>query len=573
MARTTAAVLTVLAAAGAAGAQVTVTVDASVRYQRMDGFGASERVWDDPHLTNSWNPATQRAKVVIPGSAREAILDDLYDDLKLTRVRPTTEGLGIEPSNDNGDPLVTDLSKFNFGWKRNDAHIDFVKQAMARGVRTYFLSPVQLETWMTESNPSEYVEWAMAILRRWRARGLTMPYYSVINEPGYRRSGYWSGNYIRSVIRHMGPKLRAEGFPTKFVIPDDLNASQAYDRSRTILADPEARRYVGALACHLYDEPVSNMAKMKELSERYGLPLWMTEFSKPGDPFGWANLMHTLIANYGVSAVDYMWGFFGQQDRAQLISIRHDGSSYLGYDRRKQYYVTGQWSRFVPPGARRIRAASSDGAVRVSAFLTGSRPVLVAVNNSTGAKTIRVSVRGVDGLTAMVPVRTTASENWRRMPELAVRDGAFTVTLAPTSVTTFAVPAYPTLSPLAFRTTATVNVRTGPGPGYAIRGTAPAGRAYVADAAANGWRRIFYGGGYGWVGGTNLAHATGLTGVKVAVSDLNVRSGPANTYRIVGTAHVPEIYIRVAESDGYSRIQWTGSTAWVKSVYTRGVSF
>ncbi len=56
---------------------------------------------------------------------QEAGLDRLYTDLKLTRVRPANpdNGSGMEAVNDNIDPNVTDLSKFNFSWKNLDAHV------------------------------------------------------------------------------------------------------------------------------------------------------------------------------------------------------------------------------------------------------------------------------------------------------------------------------------------------------------------------------------------------------------------------------------------------------------------
>lgn len=43
---------------------VTVAVDGGVRYQTMDGFGSSERVFDDPHVFENFNPATGRAATI-----------------------------------------------------------------------------------------------------------------------------------------------------------------------------------------------------------------------------------------------------------------------------------------------------------------------------------------------------------------------------------------------------------------------------------------------------------------------------------------------------------------------------
>ncbi len=219
----------------------------------MEGFGTTIRVFDDPHVFNNFNQTTRRANTTMTPAQEDEILDKLYVDLGLTRVHPATDE-SIEEINDNNDPSDTDLSKFNFEWKKNDALIDIVKRARSRGVTNYFLSPIEIEDWMTEANPEEYVEWAMAIIRRWRDQGVELPFYSIMNEPGYERGGYWSGAYLRDVIKLLGSKLEAQGFATQIIAPDDLNAKFARERLDIIMADPNAAKYIGAFGYHLYGD-------------------------------------------------------------------------------------------------------------------------------------------------------------------------------------------------------------------------------------------------------------------------------------------------------------------------------
>ena len=123
-----------------------VTIDARAVYQRIDGFGASQRVFDDPHVFENFNAATARAATVLTAAQQDAVLDRLYKDLQLTRLRPaspeTAAGAGIEPQNDNADPNVIDPSRFSFAWKNLDAHADFISRTRTRGVSTWFLSPL-----------------------------------------------------------------------------------------------------------------------------------------------------------------------------------------------------------------------------------------------------------------------------------------------------------------------------------------------------------------------------------------------------------------------------------------------
>jgi len=433
----------------------TVAVDAVVTFQRMDGFGMSSRVFDDPHLFNNFDPNTGRALTVMSAAQQDAVLDRLFIDLGLTRLRPaspdTAVGAGIEPVNDNSDPYVTDLSQFSFAWKNLDAHVDMMVRAKQRGATTFFLSPLSRETWMgttTANDVAEYAEWLLAQVRRSRDQGIVLPFLSVANEPSYSRNPM-SGAFLRDVIKDLGPRLRAEGFATLFVLSDDVRASDAAAKAQIVLSDPVARPYVGALATHLYDEAVSNVGQLQAIANQYQLPLWMTEFTVgamgtaglPANAFSWAALMHDLIATYNVSAVDYLWGFFGQWEgnTTMLVTLNNNGATYQGMTLNKQYYTTGQYSRFVRPGARRIQALSSANTVLTTAYLDRSRLVVVAINTDTVDHTAAFTINGValPASATVQPTRTSASDDWATLNPLVVSGSAFTTTLAHNSVTTF----------------------------------------------------------------------------------------------------------------------------------------
>ena len=415
----------------------TVTIDTSRTYQIMEGFGSSQRLFKDPHIIGGADSDQDSANGLdITPAATDTILKKLYSELGLTRMRVGLYPARIEPVNDNADPNVTDLSKFNFAWKMNDGFFEYVNRARPFGLKTWWHSPGNLESWMSESNPEEYVEWAMAIIRRWRANGLEFPYWSIINEPSYPRSGLWSGAYLRNTVKLLGAKLKAEGFKTKIVIPDDVRSSDAEAKAKIILADSVARQYVGALAFHLYDEPVSNVSKMKALGEQYGLPLWMSEYSVSGD-FAWLTLMHDLIANYNVSAVDHMGGF-GQGDGG-YVNFNFSGTQYLGYILPKKYYYVGHFSKFVRPGYRRIEAAASDHNIKVAAFKSDTAIVLVVINTTKNLVQADVSFLQTLSSKGFAPVRTDGSANWQALPEIPVSGGGktFGSALSPLSVTTF----------------------------------------------------------------------------------------------------------------------------------------
>jgi O-glycosyl hydrolase len=410
--------------AGASSRVATVTVDLRATRQTVDGFGSSERVWADPHLSNA--PVTN-----VPLSGQAAILDALYRDLGLTRVRPVLDQ-GVQPKRG---------ADFSFGGKLGDAHVDFVRQAARHGLRTFFPGPVYVEPWITEADVDAYVDWAMAMLRRWRSLGAEPPYYAPQNEPFV--NGNFSPGWLKEVVVRLGTRLRREGFRTKLVVPDDVNPEQAYRRAEPILADPEARQYVGAVAFHLYGGEPAEWSRLHALASRYGLPLWMTEWNRKQfgswpDAFEWAETMHRLLTTGGVSAIDYIWGFFGDWVGGEtMIAIRFEDGVYRGFVRTPVYWITGQWSRFVRPGYRRVATSSGGGGIDVTAFIGSRRLVVVALNTAESARQARFVVRGGRQLRGRVAYRTSSADSWRPLRSPAVKRNTFAARLEPRSVTTF----------------------------------------------------------------------------------------------------------------------------------------
>ena len=419
---------------------VVVTVDPKTRFQTMQGFGASMRLFDDPRVTNTLDPATKRATVVVPASDQSQILDALYTDLGLTRVRFLPGDGGTELVNDNADPLVADLTKFNFAWTNGDGQLELMPGLVRRGARTYFTSSPRLENWMTESNPAEYAEWLLVTLRYWRDRGHELPYVSLKNEPGSAASGgVWSATYLRDVTKLLGARIKAEGMTTKIVLPDDVNAREAYARLQVILADADARQYVGAVAYHLGDG--GGELEIKQLAEQHGIPIWTTDFSAKlnTDVF---RAMHALIADGGASAVDYRWGFLGDHETSQLVRVVAPNGAYERFAKTPQYYAMGQYSRYVMPGAVRVAATSSDPSVTATAYVDAHKLIVVVAYVPPPTlyfeRALRVELgSGGPCVKRVEAVRSSDAENWVMLPQRFIDIPRISAVMPARSITTF----------------------------------------------------------------------------------------------------------------------------------------
>lgn len=419
-----AAATTAIGAATSRTSVARVTVNLKSRNQVIDGFGMTWRVWNDPHLSNQGQSAT-----TVPAAAQAAILKNLYQTLGLTRARPFL------------DPGAEQAAGAAWDFRRTDAHAALIQQARRFGLETVLPAPVYLETWILQSRSSSaYVDWAMTVLQRLRADGATVPYYSPLNEP--QIDGDFPPSWMHDVVVGLGGRLRAAGLETKLVIPDDENPTDAYRRAVAVLEDPNARRYVGALAYHIYKWSTDDVVRMRQLARRYELPLWMTEYSSPSyldwsSSFEWAVQMHTLLTTGGVNAVDYLWGFFGSWTQPNtMLSISFRNGVYQSYTPMPTYWITGQYSRYVRPGSRRVGATSSNG-VLASGYVQGKHVVTVLLNPSGSPQTARISFTGGFVRGAVRAVQSSASEHWTELPALRAANGTLSTTLPPQSITTF----------------------------------------------------------------------------------------------------------------------------------------
>ncbi len=125
----------------------------------------------------------------------------------------------------------------------------------------------------------------------------------------------------------------------------------------------------------------------------------------------------------------------------------------------------------------------------------------------------------------------------------------------------------------AIRSVASVNVRSGPSTSYAILGKVPAaGQTYVAVAKSGSWWKISFDGRAGWTHGDYWKGLSGVSGVKVTTSVLNVRSGAGTGYAILGKVYSGQIYYSGASSGGWYQIYWGGRTAWISGMYASRVA-
>ncbi|MBQ4360406.1 MAG: SH3 domain-containing protein [Proteobacteria bacterium] len=127
-------------------------------------------------------------------------------------------------------------------------------------------------------------------------------------------------------------------------------------------------------------------------------------------------------------------------------------------------------------------------------------------------------------------------------------------------------------------TVSALNVRSGAGSNYPRIGGLTKGKAVTVYEASNGWLRIGYGSGEGWIEQKYTDYKSPepqqppapsfqpFEGVITAES-LNVREGPSTDYTSIGYLHNGDRVTVIGESNGWYKITYGGREAWISGKY------
>jgi O-glycosyl hydrolase len=472
-----------------ASADVTVTIDNNKPHQTMQGFGATT-------LSLVFN-ATDN----VPASLRTQAIDALYNQVKLNmgnlEVEPFESPTSnvYAPANDDSSP--TTFGAFN--WIQSDNMMQkVVTPGAAFGFDHYWIGPVISTgfalSWAPSLRSSNYqlyldelAEHVAAVAIHWRdSYGITPEYMQLFNEPlsGNGELGGGSVPEIVDIIKRSGDRLRAEGFATmKFVVTAEETEAISLRDAQAIMADADARKYVGAIAYHPYPygstyasvpnilatsgagTPDANKVmlrnQLRDLGAQYGIPTMMVEVSHSDLPFdsfdgvrGRAIQIHDELVYADAAAffgMNAMWdstshaqhyegrpdpGFYSETDTVVLIDNTMNKVVISPMGR-----AIGHYARWIKRGAVRVDATTDDPLVQVTAFRDDGqgRLVLVAINNANAPRTLAVSALNAPMLMGMLSGErsTSTTDVWTPFSSTTTTSG-WSVDLPAHSVTSMA---------------------------------------------------------------------------------------------------------------------------------------
>jgi glucosylceramidase len=388
--------------------QVCVFVDPSRTYQTMLGIGGA--------LTDAAAETFAR----LPQDTQREFLEAYFDAQKgigYTFARTNIHSCDFSSASytyvAEGD---RELKSFTVEHDRQ-FRIPFIKRAVAAagGRLTLFASPWSPPAFMKSNKdmlhggklrPEFYQPWAdyyAKFIKAYQREGINVWGVTVQNEPMATQkweSCIYTAEEERDFLKnHLGPTLQREGLADKRILAWDHNRDLIYQRASTILADPQAARYVWGIAYHWY-EPWSGGDPMYEnvrlVHETFpDKPLIFTEGCN--DTFDMQRVNDWKLGeHYGDSMIhDLNNGTVAWTDWNVLLD-ETGGPNHVGNfcfaplhaDTRtgrliytNAFHYIGHFSKFIRPGARRIAASPSRSALISTAFMDADGKVSAVVMN------------------------------------------------------------------------------------------------------------------------------------------------------------------------------------------------
>lgn len=418
--------------AGAA-AQATVRVDPQRRYQQVVGFGAA--------LTDASASLLMRD---LSRGKRRQILSTLFGDgngLHLSMVRLTIGASDFSRGRYTLDDVPqgdTDVALRHFSMARERAYVI----PAAREIRSinpvvrFIAAPWSAPAWMKTNGSllggtlndkfdGVYAKYLSRYVEEMGKAGAPIYGLSVQNEPGFSPTTYpgmqlSAAQRARIIGKYLGPLLRHVHARTT-VLEWDHNWDKPSEPLR-VLADVDARQYIGAVAWHCYAGDASAQSIVHAKYPSKGS--YVTECSVGGwdkhTQFMWfAN--DVLIAGlrnwsngvvYWNLALDVQHGpHTGGCARCDALITIDTAGRAVTYD--KMFYVMEQFSRFIESGSIRIGSHTTNECTKSVAFAApNGNTVLVVTNTCSDAVQANIVEAGSD-MVRRLPGKSISTFVWR----------------------------------------------------------------------------------------------------------------------------------------------------------------
>ena len=390
-----------------------ITIDPSLRYQEMQGFG----------YTLTGGSAQLIHAMSVP--ARRALLEELFlasdSTLGISYLRLSLGASDLDAevfsySDVPAGETDADLKAFSLDPDRRHL-IPVLREILEINPSIRLMaSPWSPPRWMKDNGASKggsllpeyypaYADYFVRYVQGMAGEGITIDAVTVQNEPLHPGNNpsllMLPGEQAEFVGRHLGPAFAAAGLDTRIVIYDH-NADRP-DYPLTVLADSLARHYVDGSAFHLYGGTIDALTEVHDAypdKHLYFTEQWIGAPGNFAEDLRWhvRELIIGATRNWAETVLE--WNLAADPDQQPhteggctrcLGALTIDGDAVR---RNTAYYIIGHASRAVPPGSYRIRSTATDGLPNVAFLTPAGEIVVIVLNDSDERADFRIGNRG-----------------------------------------------------------------------------------------------------------------------------------------------------------------------------------
>ena len=346
------------------------TIDSSVRYQKIYGFGASTAWYE------GW---------IVAHPNKSEIYDALFKDLGITILRLQNwydkDSSSVEYDADivkkAGESLGYPVTVLMTSWEMPKNIQSADRDTSKNGVN------ITLKKVNGAYVYDQFADYWLSSLDAYKKAGVVPTYISVQNEPDYwpygrfmptetnQYAGY--GKALNAVYNKLQANMSS---PPEIVGPE--TAGIGYNTVENYAAAMNLNQ-VSAIAFHLYGPSPADPSTINSFQTIAGQykdkPIFMTEFSNDKESaLNTAVFIHNALVDGNVNMYLF-WELFWADGGDGLVALQNpwDTAKWTtskGYYKTEKYYSVQQYSKFIRPGFYRISMNENGGDVKSSAYVS-----------------------------------------------------------------------------------------------------------------------------------------------------------------------------------------------------------
>jgi len=409
----------------------TITVDGRVKFQTMEGFGYA--------LTGG----TAQLMDQLAAPQQKAILQEIFgkgpNDLGVSYIRISIGASDLDAHVFSYDDLpkgATDSSLTHFSLSEDSLHlIPILKKALAIQPNLKIMaSPWSPPVWMKSNNGSmggsllkkyyaSYANYFVKYIKAMAAKGISISSVTMQNEPehgGNNPSLLMNSEEQKEFLRdYLGPIFKKEKIKTEIVLYDHNADHPNYPIN--ILDDAKAKSYAAATAFHLYlgiEDALSEVHQKHPDKKIYFTEQWTGAKGSFDGDFIW-HLEHIVIGTIqNWSSVVLEWNLAANakfEPHTPLGCTECKGAFTIqdqAISRNVSYYIIGQISKYIKPGAVRIQSSVNNASIKTAAFALPNGKKGLLVLNTSEAKEINLK-EGLKQYHFTMPAQSASTIIWK----------------------------------------------------------------------------------------------------------------------------------------------------------------